>query len=103
MANFAVTLVRGPAWNELLGIREQAGWDEHAEFMDWLLDDGFEVMGGPVGNFRQTLHLVEAASEAEVRARFGEDPWASAGLLEIGSIEPWLLWLNRSAASELDE
>jgi hypothetical protein len=41
----------------------------------------------------QALHLVEAA-ENEIRARFAEDPWESAGLLLIGRIEPWALWLD---------
>jgi uncharacterized protein YciI len=62
--------------------------------MDSLVDAGFLILGGPVGDGAQTLHAVEAASEDEVRARFAEDPWASAGLLRIGSIERWALWLD---------
>ena len=42
----------------------------------------------------QALHVVEAADENEIAARLAEDPWASAGLLRIGSIEPWALWLD---------
>lgn len=33
---FAVRRTRGPAWNDSLSMREQAGWDEHADFMDGL-------------------------------------------------------------------
>jgi uncharacterized protein YciI len=93
-ANFAVTLVRGPGWDASRGIREQRDWEAHAAFMDGLVDDGFLLVGGPVGDQRQTLHVVEAADEAEVRRRFAADPWAGPGLLEIGSIEPWALWLD---------
>jgi uncharacterized protein YciI len=93
-ANFAVTLVRGPAWNDALGIREQSGWDDHARFMDDLVADGFILLGGPVGDQRQTMHVVVAEDEGEVRRRFAEDPWAEAGLLQVGSIQPWALWLD---------
>lgn len=59
-----------------------------------LVDEGFVILGGPVGDCEQTLHVVEAADEREVRARLAVDPWASAGLLQIGTIEPWALWLD---------
>jgi uncharacterized protein YciI len=94
MANFALTLVHGPGWDAARPIREQDGWDEHAEFMDGLVDEGFIILGGPLGNGDRTLHVVAAASEDEVRARLADDPWAVAGLLEVGSIEPWALWLD---------
>jgi uncharacterized protein YciI len=93
-SSFAVTLVRGPAWDESREIREQQGWEAHAMFMDGLVEDGFILLGGPVGDHRQTLHLVEAADEHEVRRRLAEDPWVDARLLAIGSIQPWALWLD---------
>jgi uncharacterized protein YciI len=94
MANFAVRLVHGPGWDPSRPIREQDGWDEHAAFMDGLVADGFLVLGGPVGNGEQTLHVIEAADENEVRARLARDPWASAGLLRVGTVESWALWLD---------
>jgi uncharacterized protein YciI len=94
MANFAVRLVHGPSWDLSRKIRDQDGWDEHAVFMDGLVDDGFVVLGGPVGDGEQTLHVVEAADEDEIKVRLAGDPWASAGLLQIGTIEPWALWLD---------
>ena len=98
MANFAVRLVHGPAWDAGRPIRGQDGWDEHAAFMDGLVEDGFIIVGGPVGDGEQTLHAVEAADENEIRARLALDPWASAGLLQTGTIEPWALWLDGRAA-----
>jgi hypothetical protein len=94
MANFAVRLVHGPGWNSSRQIRDQAGWDEHAAFMDGLVDDGFVILGGPVGDGERTLHLVEAVDENEITTRLAGDPWASAGLLRIGTIERWALWLD---------
>jgi len=94
MANFAVRLVHGPGWDSARQIRDQEGWVQHAAFMDGLVDHGFVILGGPVGDGEETLHAVEAADEKEVRARLAADPWAQAGLLRVGRIEPWALWLD---------
>jgi uncharacterized protein YciI len=99
MANFAVRLVHGPGWDPSRQIRDQDGWDEHAAFMDGLVDDGLIILGGPAGDREQALHAVEAADESEIRARLGRDPWASAGLLRIGTIEPWALRLDSHPAN----
>ena len=67
--------------------------------MDGLVDEGFIILGGPVGDGDQTLHAVEAADENEIRARLAEDPWASAGLLQVGLIDRWALWLDCRVAN----
>ena len=73
MANFAVRLVHGPGWDSSRQIRDQDGWDEHAAFMDGLVDDGFIILGGPVGDGEQTLHVVRR----QMRTRSGR---ASPGI-----------------------
>jgi uncharacterized protein YciI len=95
---FLVKLACGPAWDRSRGRREQEGWDEHAAFMDGLVEDGFIILGGPIGDVdgEYTLHVVDAPDEEAVRARFGEDPWAG-DLLTIASVEPWWTWLRASA------
>ena len=98
MANFALTLAHGPGWDTSRPIRKQDGWDEHATFMDGLVETGFIIVGGPLSDGDRTLHLVEAASEDEVRARVGADPWAAADLLRVESVEPWHLWLDGRAS-----
>jgi uncharacterized protein YciI len=98
MANFAVTTVHGPNWDSakqgLSGIREQDGWTEHAAFMDALVDDGFVILGGPLGDGAEALLIVAAADEAEVRARMAGDPWRPMGLLDVGEVRPWTIWLD---------
>ena len=94
MAYFAVTTVHGPEWNDSLPIREQQAWDEHAAFMDALVDDGLVIMGGPVGDGQQALLVMEAASAAEIQERFAGDPWVVMNLLRVGLIQPWLIWLD---------
>ena len=66
--------------------------------MDRLVDDGFIVVGGPLGNGDRTLHLVAADGAGQIEARMAQDPWAAMRLLEIGSIEPWALWLDGRAS-----
>ena len=93
MAVFAVTMVNGQAWDPALQRREQAGWDEHAAFMDKLVADGRVILGGPIGDGTDVLLVVDAADEADLRATFAADPWADR-LLRIGRIQPWTLWLD---------
>jgi hypothetical protein len=74
MAHFVVRLVHGPEWDSLRQSRGQEDRDEHAEFMDGLVGDGFVILGGPVGDGEQPLHLIRATDEDEIRARLAADP-----------------------------
>ncbi len=96
MARFVVRLRRGGPWDWARGMREQDGWNEHARFMDALVDDGFILLGGPLDgeNGKDTLHFVEAGSEQDVRTRFAADPWAENGMLVPVSIERWTVLLD---------
>lgn len=93
MAVFAVTMVTGPQWDPARARREQDGWAEHAAFMDRLVDEGFVVLGGPVGDGREVLLAVEADDEDDVLARLRADPWVP-GVLAIGSVRAWTVWLD---------
>jgi uncharacterized protein YciI len=95
---FLVRRARGPAWDHARRRREQEGWDEHAAFMDRLVAEGFVVLGGPVGegDGEDALLVVDAESEAAIRARLAEDPWLD-DMLTTASIEPWTVWLRAGA------
>jgi uncharacterized protein YciI len=99
---YLVENAKGPAWDHSRRRREQAGWDEHAAFMDALVEEGFIVLGGPIGegDDDHTLLVVDADDEAAIRARLAEDPWFD-GILSIASIRPWSIWLRPSPT--LDE
>ena len=61
---FLVLLRRsGPDYDHSKPLEEQSGWLDHAAFMDGLVDDGFIVLGGVLGDELRTAHAVEAASE----------------------------------------
>lgn len=94
---FVVENARGPAYDHARGRREQDGWNEHATFMDRLVEEGVIVIGGPVGDVEQgesTLLVVRAEDETAVRAAFAEDPWHET-VLHLARVEPWTLWLGR--------
>jgi uncharacterized protein len=92
---FLVERGKGPLWDHSRGRREQDGWSEHAVFMDRLAEEGVIVLGGPIGEGEgeNTLLVIDAEDEAEVRARLGEDPWPEE-LLTIESIRPWSIWVR---------
>jgi uncharacterized protein len=98
MAKFVVTMVHGPNWDASMrginGIRQQAAFDQHAAFMDRLVDEGSIVLGGPLDDGEQALLIFEADDEAEVRARMAEDPWKPKAVLDIGEIRRWTVWLK---------
>lgn len=75
-------------------MREQDGWDEHARFMDTLVDDGFILLGGPVHGDREVLLIVDAPSEEAVRERLAADNWTRNGVLSTVSIERWTILLD---------
>jgi uncharacterized protein YciI len=94
---YLVERAKGAAWDHSRGRREQDGWDEHAAFMDGLVDEGFVVLGGPIGEGegQNVLLVVEAADEAAIQSRLADDPWPDE-MLTTESIRPWSLWLRRT-------
>jgi uncharacterized protein YciI len=94
---YLVDRAKGPAWDHSRPRREQVGWDEHAAFMDALVEEGFIVLGGPVGegDGDNALLVVEADGEEAVRARLAADPWPEE-VLTIESVRPWSVLLRRT-------
>lgn len=84
----------GPEWDPSLPLEGQSGWVRHAAFMDGLVDDGFVVLGGPLPDERRVVLVVEAASEAEIRATSGRDPWSDTHLV-VESVDAWTIRLDR--------
>lgn len=94
MALYVVRRVRGGPWDWSRDLREQAGWSEHASFMDALVDEGFILLGGPLEGDREVLHIVEAESEAAIHERLAGDPWTPNGMLSTVRIERWTVLLD---------
>jgi uncharacterized protein YciI len=92
---FAVIREGGARWNHERPAHEQDAWDEHLAFMGGLVDDGFVILGGWLGEPPGTLLVVDAQDEADVRRRFEDDPYTAMELLAIASVEPWEVLLGR--------
>ena len=75
----------GPAWTS--GPPEdQPGWDEHAAFVDDLVERGIFVMGGPFSDYSGSLTLLENVDEAEARELVTQDPWVANGVFELDDV-----------------
>jgi hypothetical protein len=93
VAFFVVLRRAGPAWDPSLPVEQQSGWDEHAAFMDGLVDAGFVVLGGPLADERRVVLAVEADSEASVRSTLTRDPWSGTHLV-VDSVDAWTIRLD---------
>jgi uncharacterized protein YciI len=91
---YAVRERRGGPWDWNRGLREQAGFDEHARFMDGLVESGFVVLGGPLEGDREVLLAIDAPAEDAIHERLAADPWIRDGTLTVMSIERWTILLD---------
>jgi uncharacterized protein YciI len=91
---FVLRLERGGPWDWSRDMREQDGWDDHARFMDDLVDQGSIILGGPLEGDHETMHVIEAESEQAVRDLFTTDPWWISGMLRPVRIERWTIVLD---------
>jgi uncharacterized protein YciI len=72
----------GPNRDTLKGTRELPFWNEHAEFIDKLVDEGGALL------------IVKAADENEVREKIKNDPWYEQGILKLESIRHWQIFID---------
>jgi uncharacterized protein YciI len=95
---FIVISSVGPNGDPSKGPREQPFWDEHAAFIDALVDQGFIFMGGPLvdetGLPCGALLIVNADDENEVRKNLKNDPWFERGILKLESVKRWQIFID---------
>jgi hypothetical protein len=93
---FVVVNEQGPAWDRARAMRDQAGWAEHAQFMNGLSADGTVVLGGPLGHGspHRAMLVLRADDAGGLRARLALDAWMRSGVLRLGEITPWELLLG---------
>jgi uncharacterized protein YciI len=85
----------GPNRDQSKGTREQPFWEEHAAFIDQLVDEGFILMGGPLVDEGGSLLIVNAKDENEVREKLKNDPWARHGILKLDSVKRWQIFIDK--------
>ena len=88
----------GPNRDRSKGTREQPFWDEHAAFIDHLVEENFISMGGPLideaGMPQGALLIVNATNENEVREKLKNDPWFTRGILKLESVKRWQMFID---------
>jgi uncharacterized protein YciI len=95
MARWVVRVQRGGPWDWTKDMRRQVGWDGHAAYMDGIFDEGWLLLAGPLEGDKETLWVVEAESEEEIRKRMKQDPWSANGMLTPTRIERWDIVMDR--------
>ena len=91
---YLATSVAGPNRDLNKGSREQPYWNDHARFIDNLVEDGFMVMGGPLSDEGGAMIIVSADSEQAVRDRLKDDPWTTHGILQLESVRRWEIFVD---------
>ena len=94
MSLYVVISEAGAARDLSIGTREQRFWDEHAAFIDALVEDGFIALGGPFPDEGGAMIVVRAESETDVYARLEPDPWYRNDLLRIAGVHRWEIFIK---------
>jgi uncharacterized protein YciI len=87
----------GPTWTRG-GVREQPGWDAHAEFIDALIAKGTFVMGGPFSDNSGSMSLLEGVSADEARRIIEEDPFVENGVFVLDDVREWDVFVDELSA-----
>jgi uncharacterized protein len=88
----------GPTWANG-SIKEQPGWDAHAEFVDELVGHGTMVMGGPFADNSGSMILLEGVDANEARRILEGDPFMENGVFELEEIREWAVFVDELAGA----
>jgi uncharacterized protein YciI len=84
----------GPAWTEGTP-EEQPGWDEHAAFIDRLVERGTMIMGGPYSDNSGSMSLWEGMNADEARRVVVEpDPFVRNGVFVLEEVVDWTVYVD---------
>jgi uncharacterized protein YciI len=83
----------GPAWTSG-SVDEQPGWDEHAAYIDDLIERGIFVMGGPLADQKGSQSLLENVTEQEARELVLRDPFVENGVFELEEVRAWNIFVD---------
>ena len=83
----------GPTW-KAGPPEDQPGWDEHAAFIDDLVERGIMVMGGPFADHSGTLVVLENVSEEEARELVAGDPFIANGVFVLDDVRAWNVYVD---------
>ena len=94
-----VVLKAGPTWGSGPP-EEQPGWQEHADFVDALIEKGTFVMGGPFSDYSGSVNLLEGVTALEAADLLAADPFVENGVFLVDSIRDWTVYVDELSAKE---
>jgi uncharacterized protein len=83
----------GPTWTSGPP-EEQPGWDEHADFVDELIENGTFVMGGPFADNSGSMSILENVGEDEARELVLRDPFVRNGVFVLDDVRAWNVYVD---------
>jgi uncharacterized protein len=83
----------GPTWKSGAP-DEQPGWDEHAAFIDDLVERKIFVMGGPFADDSGSFSILEDVGVDEARELVLQDPFVTNGVFELEDVRAWNVWVD---------
>jgi uncharacterized protein len=83
----------GPTWTSGPP-EEQPGWDEHAAFVDDLIERRIFVMGGPLADHSGSQSVLENVGEAEARELVARDPFVRNGVFVLEEVRSWNVYVD---------
>jgi uncharacterized protein YciI len=93
-ARVVVRFRAGPAWTS--GPPEaQPGWDEHAAFVDDLVEKGTFVMGGPFADFSGSVSVLEGVDAERARELVAGDPFIANGVFVLEDVRDWTVYVDQ--------
>jgi uncharacterized protein YciI len=91
----ALFLLPGPNWNPAKAVREQELWDEHAQFVDELFDQGLIMLAGPFApEGTGALVILNVESTDEARRIYAKDSWAHRQILLTADAKEWTIFVD---------
>jgi uncharacterized protein YciI len=83
----------GPTWTGG-SILDQPSWDEHAAFIDDLIERGVMVMGGPFADSSGSVSVLENVDEHQARAAISSDPFLANGVFMVEDVRAWNIFVD---------
>jgi uncharacterized protein len=89
----------GPTWTSG-NVDQQPGWNEHAAYIDDLIERGIFVMGGPLADNSGSVSLLEGVDEAEARELIADDPFVANGVFVLDDVRAWNVFVDELSTRE---
>jgi uncharacterized protein YciI len=83
----------GPTWASG-SILDQPGWQEHADFIDDLIERGVMVMGGPFADSSGSVSVLENVDEHQAHAAISSDPFLANGVFVVEDVRAWNIFVD---------